>query len=250
MAAIEVSEDSLRQLTDPGSFERGRTYFGEGRVSAIAIDGAVLTAVVADTSSYPVRLKLTSAGLKGTCSCPHGTEGVFCAHCVAMALAWLDSTGEPGEPSRLSAEDERLGEFLLTQDPAWLVGELLVATHADPLLRARLEVAAGADAREAYDERPLRAWLERVIVVDDDVNYGEASLCLADIDEALDAVAELIDEGFASAAMSLAEHALALLDEAAGWAEDLDEELSETISRAEEIHSNARSVAENDLVTR
>lgn len=144
--------------------------------------------------------------------------------------------------------DQRLHEFLRVQDPAWQVDELLAAAERDPLLRARLEVAAGADARAAYDDRALRQLLERAIEIADFVGYREASTYFYGVSEALDAVADLIHTGFPDAAAHLAEYALELLEGAAGLVDDSDGGLSAAIERAEEVHLDACAAGDPDRV--
>ena len=100
VAAIVVSEQSVREMADARSFARGRAYLDAGRVRRLAVDGTTVTAIVEGTSAYRVRLAVTRAGLDATCSCPYGSEGVFCKHCVAAALSWLDGGSELGEPAQ------------------------------------------------------------------------------------------------------------------------------------------------------
>jgi hypothetical protein len=49
VAAIVVSEQSVRELADAESFERGRAYFHAGRVRRFAVEGTTVTAVVEGT---------------------------------------------------------------------------------------------------------------------------------------------------------------------------------------------------------
>lgn len=248
MAEIAVSERSVRRLADAGSFERGRAYFEAGRVGRFTVDGRAATETVNGTSVYRVRLKITAGGLDGECSCPYGQEGVFCKHCVAAALAWVEAGGTAAELQAQPVTDEGLHAFLRAQDPAWLADELLAAARADPLLRARLEVAAGADARVAYDDWALRQLLERAIEIGDFVGYRDAYAYFQDVSEALDAVAELIDTGFPDAAAQLAEYALALLEDAAALVDDSDGGLRAAIEQAEQIHLDACAAGDPDPV--
>ncbi len=243
-----VSEQSVRELADARSFARGRAYLDAGRVRRLALDGTTVTAVVEGTSAYRVRLAVTRTGLDGTCNCPYGSEGVFCKHCVAAALAWLDGGGELGEPAQEPVPARGLREFLLAQDTAWLTDELLRAAQADPLLHARLAVAAGAQAHDAYDDRALRTRLERAMEIRDFVDYQGAYSYFRDVEEALAEVAGLIDQGFADTAINLAEYALELLEDAAQRVDDSDGGLRVAISRAEEIHFDACSAGEPDPV--
>lgn len=225
-----------------------RPIFAAGRVRRFTVDGASVTATVGGTSLYRVRLEITAKGLAGRCSCPYAHEGAFCKHCVAAALAWAQAGGETGEPRTQPITDGRLREFLRGQDPAWLADELLTAARADPLLRARLDVAAGADTGDAYDDRVLRERLERAIEIGDFVDYGGAYSHFHQVGEVLDAVAELVDGGFPEPAANLAEYALALLEGAAGQVDDSDGGLRAAIDRAQEIHLDACSAAGPDPV--
>lgn len=246
VAAIVVSEQSVRELADTQSFEKGRVYLNEGRVRWLVVDGTTVMAAVDGTSAYQVRLAVTRTGLDGTCTCPSGSEGMFCKHCVAVALAWLDSDGELGEPEQ--QPEPELREFLLTQDPAWLTDELLRAAQTDPLLHARLAVAAGEQADDAYDDRALRTHLERAIQIRDFVDYHGAYTYFRDVEEALTEVAKLIDQGFADPARTLAEYALELLEESAGQIDDSDGGLRGALDRAEGIHLEACSAGAPDPV--
>ena len=248
MATVEVTERSVRNVADTRSFERGRAYFAAGQVRRFTIDGTSVTATVDGTSVYRVRLDITAGGLTGRCSCPYGQDGVFCKHCVATALAWMDAGGEVGEPRARSVTDDRLREFLLGQDRAWLADELLAAAQADAVLRARLDVAAGVDARTAFDNRALRERLERAIEIGDFVDYGAAYSYFHGVEEALSEVARLVDVGFPDAALNLIEYALDLLEGAAGQVDDSDGGLREAIDRAEEIHLAACAAGKPDPV--
>jgi hypothetical protein len=108
---------------------------------------------------------------------------------VAVALAWLADGAVVGEPRPAPVSDERLRAFLLGRDQAWLVDQLMAAAGTDTLLRARLDVAAGADASIAYDTRGLRDRLERSIEIGDYVDYGGAYSYFDQVGEVLDAVA-------------------------------------------------------------
>lgn len=248
MVHIEVSEASLRLRADGASYERGRAYFAEERVRKLTIEGAGARATVVGTRPYRVRLWATGSGLEGECSCPYGAEGMFCKHCVAVGLAWLETGGQAGGQASAplgtssrgqGVDDDELRAFLSTQDPAWLTDELLRAAESDPLLRARLEVAAGADARDVYDDSVLRERLERAIEIDDFVAYHDAHSYFHDVDEVLGEVEGLTGQGFADAAIELADYALELLEDSADLIDDSDGGLGGAIARAESVHRDA-----------
>lgn len=74
----------IELLADEGSLDRGRDYFRRGRVLRVTTqpDGSV-EGVVEGKHFYRVRLLARS----WECDCPMGVSGVFCKHCVAVALA-------------------------------------------------------------------------------------------------------------------------------------------------------------------
>lgn len=232
----------VRRLADPRSFERGQAYLSAGAVRSLALDAGALRAIVGGTSDYQVRLELAPDGLDWSCSCPYGETGEFCKHCVATALAW-----EQDDPPS-AGEDRQLLEFLRSRDAVWLADELLAASRTDPLLRARLEVAAGADARGACDDRALRNQLERAIEITDFVDYRSAYSYFHDIDEVLDDVAGLTDAGFPAAAGELALYAMQLLEDSAGLVDDSDGGLRVALERTEDIHLDASAAGDPDPV--
>jgi len=235
---VVLTEAVIRKAAGPQSFTRGQTYFASGQVRKLAIDGPKVTATVDGTVSYRVRLALTPSGLTGQCSCPHDD---FCKHCVATAFAWLRKGGKPAVPSAPKLD---LRKFLLVQQPSWLTDQLMQAASTDPLLRARLEVAAGADVRSAYDAGPLRERLERMIDIPAYVDAYEATTYFENVDDVIDEVA-LVAKGFPDVAIEVAEYALELLEDAA---ERVEDSVDGAIGRLEEIHFAACSAGSPDPV--
>lgn len=253
MVAVTFSEADIRRTADSTSFVRGQGYRAGGRVRELSVTESTATAVVDGGRRYRVELAYSGSRLVGKCDCPMGAEGVFCKHCVASALLWLELSDDETEavvadPAASESTDSDLRAFLLGQDPQRLVDELLRASEGDPLLRARLEVAAGTAARDAYDDWELRTLLERAIEIRDFVSYHDAEGYFRDIDEALDAVDDLIDEGFPDAAVGLTEYALDLLEASAGLVDDSGGGLGVALGRAEEIHLEACFAGEPDPV--
>ncbi len=241
-----VSESAVRKLADTKSFERGERYFEAGQVRRVTVTGSTVNATVDGTRTYRVRLDVTPTGLRGRCSCPYGADGVFCKHCVAASLAWLDQGGEVAEPRPKPLSDKRLRLFLRGCEQEWLIEQLMTAAKSDRLLRARLAAAAGH--ADAFDDQDVRARLERAIDIPDYVDYAEAYGYFLHVGEALDEVERLIGGGFPDAAITLAEYALELLESSGERVDDSDGGLSEAIARAEEIHLAACEAGAPDPV--
>ena len=239
MAAVSITESSIRRTADPLSYKRGESYAQSGRVRDLTTYGVTVQATVDGGSPHHVQLTITKAGIRGHCTCPYGQKSVFCKHCVATALTWLEEGDDlDEETAEHEVTDEQLLAFLERQDPAWLAEHLLHAAADDPLLRARLEVAAGSRP-DVYDTSHVRNRLVNAIAIDDFVDYRNAYSYVTHVHEALDEVEELTGDGFPDAAVELAEFALDLLEEAIELVDDSDGGVRGALGRAQEIHLDA-----------
>lgn len=90
-----LHRETLEALVGKKTFERGEAYFKEGRVEKMARAKGVLTAQVKGSTTYEVRIWASPEGLAYKCQCPFGSEGMFCKHAIAVALAW--AAGNPIE---------------------------------------------------------------------------------------------------------------------------------------------------------
>jgi uncharacterized Zn finger protein len=159
--ATPAVRDLLLRLAGPRAFVRGEAYLAEGRVRSLHEDGSVLAGVVEGSEAYRVEVRRGSGGrsqLIASCTCPHGADGRFCKHAVAVALAGLQEREE--------SEEGGLRGWLERQRHGALVELLMEAAQADPALAARLAARRDADAagppppRLATSEgrRSIRRW--------------------------------------------------------------------------------------------
>ena len=126
-------EADLQRVAGERSFGRGQGYLNAVGDLEIAVDQ--VTATVYGTDAYEVVLDLGDDGLTGECSCPHGREGFFCKHLVAVGLTVLGRSGDiPAEQAAAAAKARSL--------EAWLDGlsrdDLLGLVREDRGLRRRL----------------------------------------------------------------------------------------------------------------
>jgi len=92
-----LHQETIQRLSGDGAFERGRSYFQDGRVSELQRKEGAVHARVQGTEAYAVRIWTKDESLAYACSCPQGQSQAFCKHAVAVALA---SVGvEPSEPA-------------------------------------------------------------------------------------------------------------------------------------------------------
>ena len=161
-ATAPAVRDLLLRLAGPRAFVRGEAYLSEGRVRSLHEDGNVLAGVVEGSEPYRVEVHRGGRGrseLIAACTCPHGADGRFCKHAVAVALAGLEE--------RESREDEDgMRGWLERQRHGLLVDLLAEAAAEDPKLAARLVARREQDAagppppREATERgrRSVRRW--------------------------------------------------------------------------------------------
>ncbi|MCA1849703.1 MAG: SWIM zinc finger family protein, partial [Acidobacteria bacterium] len=100
-----------------------------------------VTAKVAGTEDYRVKLWAERGRLDCSCSCPVGDDGEFCKHCVAVALAWIEESGGKGKKSTVkksAATMEDVRAFLERQDKGMLIEMLLSEALESDSLRERL----------------------------------------------------------------------------------------------------------------
>ncbi len=85
--ALSLASIDVALFTDSRTYARGVQYLWRGRVRLADRSGAAVTATVDGTTSYVVRLAIGRHGVEHHCTCPIGSDGGFCKHLVAVALA-------------------------------------------------------------------------------------------------------------------------------------------------------------------
>lgn len=145
----------VQSLADEKTFARGKAYFHEGAVSRLEQEEATVHAYVQGTHRYLVELGAGADGdLTYECNCPVGDDGIFCKHAVAVALSWLENSGEevfrvdeaalaPTRRKRKTHE-QLIHEYVSTLPEATLRDLVLEAVERDKALRDKLLFAARA----------------------------------------------------------------------------------------------------------
>lgn len=221
-------------LASPRSYERGVLYLEEGRVAALRASGGRVAATVQGSESYAVELTADGGRLKFECSCPIGLEGVFCKHCVAVALRWLRDDG----PSLPTLDDARERLEALAREE--LVEMLIDHAHEDEALARKLLLLAARPVDGASaDLASVFALVDQAFVVHGFVPYREVSGYVRGIDETIDVLDGLLEDGRAGDVVELAEHALAAAERALDNVDDSGGEIGDVIRRLEELHLDA-----------
>ena len=90
-----ISVPIIRRLADSDAYQQGLSYQSTGRVVSLNEEAGSINAIVHGTKDYKVTLTSDDGVLDFACDCTTGQECLFCKHCVASALAWLDGAKKP-----------------------------------------------------------------------------------------------------------------------------------------------------------
>ena len=143
-----------------------------------------------------------------SCTCPYAEDGRFCKHLVAAGLAAADRAGHPrlAEPARGgTVTDAELRDWLSGHQVDDLVEILMGAAVRTPELRRELELRVAAERGLAPDFRRYDANLAAAFDTSGFVEWRDMYDWSSGVEAALDRVAELLDAGFADAAVALVE---------------------------------------------
>ncbi|MEN8179101.1 MAG: DUF6880 family protein [Pseudomonadota bacterium] len=234
----------IRQWAGGRSFERGQAYFTEGLVSGLKERNGRISASVKGAHTYRVSLREDGDTVEYACDCPVGLRGDFCKHCVATALAWLEgqaptdkaNTGKLKKPKKVKAEltlkDVRA--WLLLQKKTDLADMLLDAAGEDEQLHSRLMLKVAA--AKGANLTTYRKVIDQAIGGGGFIDYYQMYDYWRGVDSAIDAVAELLDQGRAEAVVELSEYALSRVEKAIEQVDDSDGYMSMLLDRLQEVH--------------
>ena len=131
-----LNEAALEELAGERAFDRGADYFADGHVGGLKEENGAITAKVRGTYDYRVKLWAEDEELAFECTCPVGQDSVFCKHCVAAGLAWLDRCKQKSSVSnprdKREVTDEEIRAHLMALDKGVLVDFVLERSGWDP----------------------------------------------------------------------------------------------------------------------
>ena len=95
--ARAICDADVRRIAGEQRYQKGLEQFSLGLVQSLEDRGDCVSALVRGDPDYAVTLAADHRVLDYSCDCPEGSDGVFCVHSVAAALAWLNRIGTAGE---------------------------------------------------------------------------------------------------------------------------------------------------------
>ena len=176
---MKISEAQIKKLTDLGSWQRGINYYEQGNVLSILEDKGTIIAKVAGTRDYKVELMFENDQLKGLCTCPMGDMGVFCKHCVAVGLMYMESASSDESASsknKIKTSEpiialNRIREYLSQKQTGALVEIIIDQLKEDDSLRERLMMEVACLSKKEPDVSALKKTRKKIKGID--FKYGE-----------------------------------------------------------------------------
>ncbi len=247
-----LNDAVIRRLAGDRSYRKGYDYYQRGQVESVEAKADRIHAVVRGNRDYTVNLSSDDGILDYACDCPQGADGAFCKHCVAAGLAWLNRDAAPvAAKPRVKVKEITLADaakILQAEDKDTLMRMVLEWAKDDDRLRERILLySARRSSPESGVAAAARAF-EKAMRVRDFVHYREASAWARGVDDAIDNITQLLEDGQAAAVIELCESALQRLVAAAGAIDDSDGHLSMLRDRLQDIHFRACQEARPDPV--
>lgn len=249
-----ITRENVARLAGPQFFERGERYHAAGNVRSIMQHGNAIFATVEGSENYEVRFAAVSDELRHECSCPVGQDGEFCKHCVAAALAWIETgpgdhavDSDPRGPTSIVKLDD-VRPWLLEQSAGVLADLLLETAERDSRLREKLLRRAALATAKGIDLKAYRRAITAATRTGGFIEYGGAGSYADGVREAIEPVRELLAENpqHAAAVVELVEYALRRGTDALENADDSDGEISGLIRELEGLHLEACHAAKPD----
>jgi len=247
-----MNDAMIRRLAGEQSYQRGLDYYSHGHVESLEGRAGGIRALVRGTLDYTVDLSSDDGVLDYSCDCPVGSDGDFCKHCVATAVAWLNRDAKPTKAKgRGKVKEVKLADaakILQGEDKDALVRMVLEWAKDDDRLRQRVLLYAARRSGSETGVAAARQAFKKAVRVHDFVHYREAYSWAGGVDDAIDNIAQLLEDGQAAAVIELCESALKDLDASVGAIDDSDGHLTVLRDRLQDIHFRASTEARPDPV--
>jgi uncharacterized Zn finger protein len=194
-----VTPALIRRLAGEPYYERGLDYFENGNVASLHQDGTRIHGVVEGTDDYDVVLSAKGKTLDYRCSCPLGSDGEFCKHCVAVGLAWLEQNAErqrdqnKGASTEITRED--IAKALQQEDKETLVGWIIRWAEEDEAFRRKVVRAAARRFDSSGLIAQTKQALENALRVRRFVEYRDRRAYAAGVQAVLDEIQDLLEQG-------------------------------------------------------
>jgi uncharacterized Zn finger protein len=243
--------NTIRRIADPRSFERGEQYYALGLVRSMTEYNGTITAKVKGTHTYTVKLQLDSGELEHSCTCPMGDEEIFCKHCVAVGLAWIengskDKAGKGGKAAKAEITIKDVKGHLESLGKDALVEMILRQAQEDDHLHEKLFMQTAKKMPGGHNLNALKKIIRNAIDPGDFVDYHSMRRYARNVDNVLDTVEGLLKDGHATEVIELAEYAIEEVEIAIQSVDGSNGEMGDMLHRLQEMHLAACRKAKPD----
>lgn len=232
----------LCQMADGRTFERGKDYFERGLVGEVIFHKNTLTAKVRGTQVYKVKFWVENNKLTSSCTCPAYAEGGFCKHCVSVGLKWLDgreiSSSKTKSGESLATMDD-VKKYLDQQEKKELVDMLLEQAVEDDRLRERLLMKSTQGSGKNLNLSIFRKAIDNAVHIGYFIDYKSVWDYTRGIEEVIDSIEGLLEEGFSAEVIELTEYFLLRVEQNMGNIDDSDGGVGGILNHLQEIHHKA-----------
>jgi len=235
-----LNKSTIKRMAGERSFERGEKYFEQGSVSSlIEHQGSVITKVTG-SQQYQVRLWIEDDKIQFSCSCPVGQDGTFCKHCVAVGLTCLNQD-EQKSTTEVTMDDVSI--WLATQNKEVLIKIIVEQSLNDDRLRRQLLLKTSKNKTCGVDVAAYQQAIDEAIYIDGFISYRESYDYALGIEEVIDSIEELLNEGYSSEVIELAEYALDAVEDALNFADDSSGQIGSLLCDLQDLHFRACAAA-------
>ena len=243
-----ISIAIIRRLADSEAYQQGLSYFSAKRVGSLNEVAGNIHSKVKGTKDYDVTLTSDEGVLDFTCNCPTGQDGLFCKHCVAVALAWLDHTKKPDvkKPEKTRAREKAkkvtladAEKFLREETEEDLVKMLIEWAKDSSQINERLILYAASRSNPATLVAETSKAFAKVVRIRGYLRRTESRAWANRVQLAIQGYDNLLEEGHAEAVVELCESALPLLLKAVHSIDDSNGHFAELRDQLEAIHLKA-----------
>lgn len=247
----------VQSLADTKTFARGRAYFHDGAVSRLEEHEDVVRASVRGTRRYRVELAVDGDnGIAYDCNCPVGDGGIFCKHAVAVALSWLENSGEvvfhaeevaQTKPrKKRKTHEDVIHEYMATLGKDALQELLLEAVERDLTLRDKLLFAARA--AQASDLPGMKAAVRQATRISRPLDWREAGAYGDGLMSLVEMLRQRLSGPYAAQVVELSELAIAGAEKSLEQIDDSGSEVMPAILELVSVHLDACKLTRPDPI--
>ncbi|MEB3293369.1 MAG: hypothetical protein VKJ24_09420, partial [Synechococcales bacterium] len=252
-----LTRETLQTFAGDRYFARGEDYERRSLVHDLYQEEEGLTAWVRGTEDYYVELWVEEGDLQSSCNCPLGVDDIFCKHCVAVGLTWLNhpeqvkvrSSGQSAQqPVQKPVTMQEVQHYLEQQDRSTLMKWIIDRIQQDPDWKRQVFLKVAAHRSGGVDMVTFRRSLRDAIVVRGYLEWNEVYYYAERIGVVYDSIQALLPQ-YPQNVIDLCEAAISLLGPAMNSIDDSSGDVGSCLEEFQNLHYQACELAPPDPVT-